>query len=93
MDYFLLISRLGNQLREKRINRGLTQAQLADLAGLTRYKVIAVEKGTLSVGMIAYARVLVLWIVSLLSFQLLCRPLKSLGIYSNEDDLSQSQHA
>lgn len=58
MDYFLLISRLGNQLREKRINRGLTQAQLADLAGLTRYKVIAVEKGTLSVGMIAYARVL-----------------------------------
>ncbi|MDR9860921.1 MULTISPECIES: helix-turn-helix domain-containing protein [Pseudomonas] len=58
MDHSLLISRLGTQLREKRINRGLTQAQLADLAGLTRYKVIAVEKGTLSVGMIAYARVL-----------------------------------
>ncbi|MBY8937358.1 helix-turn-helix domain-containing protein [Pseudomonas fluorescens] len=58
MDYSLLITRLGIQLREKRINRGLTQAQLADLAGLTRYKVIAVEKGTLSVGMIAYARVL-----------------------------------
>lgn len=58
MDYSLLITRLGNQLREKRINRGLTQAQLAELAGLTRYKVIAVEKGTLSVGMIAYARVL-----------------------------------
>ena len=58
MDYFLLIARLGNQLREKRISRGLTQAQLAALAGLTRYKVIAVEKGTLSVGMIAYARVL-----------------------------------
>lgn len=58
MDYFLLISRLGAELREKRINRGLTQAQLADLAGLTRHKVIAVEKGTLSVGMIAYARVL-----------------------------------
>lgn len=58
MDYSLLITRLGIQLREKRINHGLTQAQLADLAGLTRYKVIAVEKGTLSVGMIAYARVL-----------------------------------
>lgn len=58
MDSSLLISRLGAQLREKRINRGLTQAQLADLAGLTRHKVIAVEKGTLSVGMIAYARVL-----------------------------------
>ncbi|WP_434709220.1 transcriptional regulator [Pseudomonas sp. R1-1] len=58
MDYSFLISRLGVQLREKRLNRGLTQVQLADLAGLTRYKVIAVEKGTLSVGMIAYARVL-----------------------------------
>jgi len=58
MDHILLIARLGDQLREKRIGRGLTQAQLADLAGLTRYKVIAVEKGTLSVGMIAYARVL-----------------------------------
>jgi HTH-type transcriptional regulator/antitoxin HipB len=58
MDHSLVISRLGTQLREKRIHRGLTQAQLADLAGLTRYKVIAVEKGTLSVGMIAYARVL-----------------------------------
>lgn len=58
MDYSLLINRLGSQLREKRINRGLTQAQLAELAGLTRYKVIAVEKGTLSIGMLAYARVL-----------------------------------
>jgi len=58
MDHTLLIGRLGIQLREKRINRGLTQAQLADLSGLTRYKVISVEKGTLSVGMIAYARVL-----------------------------------
>ncbi|MNQ71435.1 anaerobic benzoate catabolism transcriptional regulator [compost metagenome] len=58
MDYFLLIARLGNQLREKRVNRGLTQVQLAELAGLTRHKVIAVEKGTLSVGMIAYARIL-----------------------------------
>jgi transcriptional regulator with XRE-family HTH domain len=58
MDHSLLVIRLGIQLREKRVNRGLTQAQLADLAGLTRYKVIAVEKGTLSVGMIAYARVL-----------------------------------
>jgi transcriptional regulator with XRE-family HTH domain len=58
MDYALLISRLGNQIREKRMNRGLTQAQLAELAGLTRHKIIAVEKGTLSVGMIAYARML-----------------------------------
>ena len=58
MDYSLIIVRLGKQIREKRINRGLTQVQLAELAGLTRHKVIAVEKGTLSVGMIAFARIL-----------------------------------
>jgi transcriptional regulator with XRE-family HTH domain len=58
MDYSLLISRLGKQIREKRMSRGLTQANLAELAGLTRQKVIAVEKGTLSVSMSAYARVL-----------------------------------
>lgn len=58
MDYSLIISRLGKQIREKRIIRGLTQVQLAELAGLTRHKVIAVEKGTLSVGMIAFARIL-----------------------------------
>ncbi|TPG81361.1 helix-turn-helix domain-containing protein [Pseudomonas arsenicoxydans] len=58
MDYSLIISRLGTQIRQKRINRGLTQVQLAKLAGLTRQKVIAVEKGTLTVGMIAFARVL-----------------------------------
>jgi transcriptional regulator with XRE-family HTH domain len=40
------------------MSRGLTQANLAELAGLTRQKVIAVEKGTLSVSMSAYARVL-----------------------------------
>ncbi|MDQ0125506.1 transcriptional regulator with XRE-family HTH domain [Pseudomonas lini] len=58
MDYTLLASRLGKQIRVKRMNRGHTQAQLADLAGLTRQKVIAVEKGALSVSMVAYARVL-----------------------------------
>ncbi|EUB86784.1 helix-turn-helix transcriptional regulator [Pseudomonas sp. GM30] len=58
MDHTLVISRLGSQIREKRLSRGLTQAQLAELASLTRHKVIAVEKGTLSVGIIAYARVL-----------------------------------
>ena len=58
MDYSLLISRLARQVREKRLNRGLTQAQLAELAKLTRQKVIAVEKGDLSVSMMAYARVI-----------------------------------
>jgi DNA-binding XRE family transcriptional regulator len=58
MDYDLLICRLSNQIREKRLSQGLTQAELAQIAGLTRQKVVAVEKGTLSVGMSAYARVL-----------------------------------
>ena len=58
MYYSLLVSRLAKQIREKRITRGHTQAQLAELAGLTRQKVIAVEKGVLSVSMVAYARVL-----------------------------------
>lgn len=58
MYYSFLVSRLAKQIREKRINRGHTQAQLAELAGLTRQKVIAVEKGVLSVSMVAYARVL-----------------------------------
>ncbi|WP_242209565.1 MULTISPECIES: helix-turn-helix domain-containing protein [unclassified Pseudomonas] len=58
MDHVLLMSRLAAQLRIKRRARGLTQAQLADLARVTREKVIAIEKGYLSVSMNAYARVI-----------------------------------
>ena len=58
MDYSLITHRLGQQLRQRRLNRGLTQAALASLACLTRQKVIAIEKGDLTVGMMAYARVL-----------------------------------
>ncbi|WP_248746579.1 helix-turn-helix domain-containing protein [Pseudomonas sp. MWU12-2037] len=58
MDYSLITVRLGDQVRQRRLNRGLTQARLATLAGITRQKVIAIEKGDLSVGMVAYARVL-----------------------------------
>lgn len=58
MDYSLITMRLGKQVRQRRLNRGLTQAALADLAGITRQKIIAIEKGDLSVGMTAYARVL-----------------------------------
>ena len=58
MDYSLITLRLGEQLRQRRRNRGLTQASLASLAGITRQKVIAIEKGDLSVRMMAYARVL-----------------------------------
>lgn len=58
MDHALITQRLGQQLRQRRLNRGLTQAALASLVCLTRQKVIAIEKGDLSVGMMAYARVL-----------------------------------
>jgi DNA-binding XRE family transcriptional regulator len=57
MDYSLITVRLGEQLKQRRLNRGLTQARLAGLAGITRQKVITIEKGDLSVGMAAYARV------------------------------------
>ncbi|MBF8663777.1 MULTISPECIES: helix-turn-helix transcriptional regulator [Pseudomonas] len=58
MDYSLITRRLGEQIRQRRLNRGLTQAKLAVLAGITRQKIIAIERGDLSVGMMAYARVL-----------------------------------
>ncbi|WP_024657924.1 helix-turn-helix domain-containing protein [Pseudomonas syringae USA007] len=58
MDYALITTRLGEHIRQRRLNRGLTQARLAALAAITRQKVIAIEKGDLSVGMMAYARVL-----------------------------------
>lgn len=58
MDATLLVTRLAEKIRRRRLNRGLTQADLASLAGLTRQKVIAVEKGSMAVGMSAYAKVL-----------------------------------
>jgi len=58
MDSDLIGQRLGQQLRQRRLNRGLTQADLAELAGLTRQKVIAVERGDSRVGLVAYVRVL-----------------------------------
>ena len=57
MDHTFLITKLAKQLRERRIHRGLTQARLAELAGLTRQKVIAVEQASLNVSMMAYARI------------------------------------
>lgn len=54
----LVAERLGKQIRTRRLNLGLTQLQLAELAGLTRHKVIAVEQGSLSVAVVAYAKAL-----------------------------------
>lgn len=58
MDHALIAARLGLQIRQRRLNRGLTQAKLAALAKVTRQKVIAIERGDLSVSMLAYARIL-----------------------------------
>lgn len=58
MDYALIAARLGQQIRQRRLNRGLTQAKLAALAEVTRQKVIAIERGDLSVSLLAYTRVL-----------------------------------
>jgi len=58
MNSELIGQRLGQQLRQRRLNRGLTQADLAELARLTRQKVIAVERGDARVGLAAYVRVL-----------------------------------
>ncbi|MFR0673546.1 helix-turn-helix domain-containing protein [Enterobacterales bacterium AW_CKDN230030176-1A_HGKHYDSX7] len=58
MDYELIATRLGAQIRQRRVNRGLTQARLAVLASVTRQKIVAIEKGDLSVSMATYARAL-----------------------------------
>lgn len=56
MDTSVITQRLGQQLRAQRLNRGYKQADLAKLAGITRQKLIDIEKGSLSVSMNAYAR-------------------------------------
>lgn len=55
MDHELIATRLGQQIREKRLERGHTQASLAALSRLTRQKIIAIEQGSLSVSLCAYA--------------------------------------
>ncbi|AKC86559.1 helix-turn-helix transcriptional regulator [Pseudoxanthomonas suwonensis] len=57
MDAETLLARFGKSLREARKRRGLTQAQLAALAGVPRLKVIQVERGEASVSIGAYAEV------------------------------------
>lgn len=46
--------RLGQSLRRIRQQRGLTQAQVATLAGLTREKLVQIEQGRDSVALRAY---------------------------------------
>lgn len=57
MESTTALHRLAKTLREARKRRGLTQAQVAVLAGLPRLKVIQVEKGEASVSVGAYAAI------------------------------------
>ncbi|WP_455914127.1 helix-turn-helix domain-containing protein [Pseudomonas syringae] len=58
MDATLLLERLGSQIEEMRRSRGLTQVQLAYQAGMTRQKLAEVEKGSPTVAVNFYAKVL-----------------------------------
>jgi transcriptional regulator with XRE-family HTH domain len=52
-----LLRGLSQALREARIRRGLTQQQLAEMAGVTRLRVIDIERGSPGVAIGAYAQV------------------------------------
>ncbi|SET86954.1 helix-turn-helix domain-containing protein [Pseudomonas graminis] len=58
MDATLLLERLGSQIEDMRKSRGLTQVQLAYQAGMTRQKLAEVEKGSPTVAVNFYAKVL-----------------------------------
>lgn len=58
MDATLLLERLGSQIEEMRKSRGLTQVQLAYQSGMTRQKLSEVEKGSPTVAVNFYAKVL-----------------------------------
>jgi HTH-type transcriptional regulator / antitoxin HipB len=57
MDPQLILTRLGRSLRAARLARGLTQATVAERAGLSRRKVGEIERGLATVTAGAYARV------------------------------------
>ena len=54
MDSRTVFTRLAHDFRARRLERGLTQVQLAERAHVTRLTVIAVEKGSASVSASAY---------------------------------------
>ena len=57
MDVQVIMSELGQQIRLLRKRRGLTQADLAERAGMARSKLVLLEQGRGSVAFEAYARV------------------------------------
>lgn len=57
MDPELSLKRLGKRLKALRIDRNLTQVEVANLACLPRLKVIQVEAGSHKVSALAYAKI------------------------------------
>lgn len=57
MDNQTILCRMGAALQQARNHRGLTQGQLASRAGITRQKVLQVEAGVSTVGVVYYAKV------------------------------------
>jgi y4mF family transcriptional regulator len=58
MDPLMVIERLGQQISEMRKNRGMTQIDLAESAGVTRQKLSEIERGKATVSINLYAKVL-----------------------------------
>jgi HTH-type transcriptional regulator/antitoxin HipB len=56
MDAQTIMSALGEQIRLLRKRRGLTQAALAERAGMARSKLVLLEQGRGSVAFESYAR-------------------------------------
>ena len=57
MDTQALMTEMGQQIRQLRKRRGLTQAVLAERAGMARSKLVLLEQGSGSVAFESYARV------------------------------------
>jgi HTH-type transcriptional regulator / antitoxin HipB len=57
MDTQTLMSDIGQQIRLLRKRRGLTQAALAERAGMARSKLVLLEQGSGSVAFESYARI------------------------------------
>lgn len=58
MDALLIVERLGRQIANMRKARGMTLVELAARSGITRQKLAEIEKGSPTVSINLYAKVL-----------------------------------
>ena len=57
MDSTTALTRLAQTVRETRKQRGLTQAALAQIAGVPRFRIIQAEKGQKGMAIDAFVRI------------------------------------